>query len=252
MPALVRFSGAKEYAELYRGNTPVAEFFHERMVHVDEVLKSIPGGRLLDVGCGPGILLDHLAGRGFELFGVDLSEAMVAEAACVAVRDPPRLAVAGIEALPYADGTFNVVLVLGVLEYVHKLEVALREIARVSQPNAIVIISMLNRSSAYWRWRLRVYEKVRQWLFGDAGQHCRCQDLNLYDRVHLDITLIQLGLKTQKTLYYNFNLGLEPLATRCPRFVSWLNALCQTFAGHRFSDILRTAFLLCAIYRPDA
>jgi ubiquinone/menaquinone biosynthesis C-methylase UbiE len=252
MPALVRFSGAKEYAELYRGNTPVAEFFHERMMHVDELLKSIPGGRLLDVGCGPGILLDHLAGRGFELFGVDLSQAMIAEAACMTVRDQPRLAVAGIEALPYADATFNVVLVLGVLEYVHKLEVALREIARVSHPNAIVIISMLNRGSIYWRWRLHIYEKVRQRLFGSAGQHCFCQELNLYDRSHLDAALMQVGLKVQKTLYYNFNLGLEPLATRCPRFVSRLNALCQTVLRHRLSDILRTAFLLCAIYRPDA
>ena len=248
---MVRFNGAKEYAELYRGNTPVGEFFRERMVHVDELLKSIPGGRLLDVGCGPGILLDHLAGRGFELFGVDLSQAMIAEAACVTVREQPRLAVAGIEALPYADGTFDVVLVLGVLEYVHKLEVALQEIARVSQPNAIVIISMLNRGSAYWRWRRHVYEKVRQWFFGGAGHRCFCRELNLYDRRHLDTALTRLGLKPQSTLYYSFNLGFEPLATRCPRFVSRLNVLCPALVGHRLSGILRTAFLLLAIYRPD-
>ena len=45
-----------------------------------EALRGVGGGRLLDLGCGNGNLLALLAGSGFALTGVDLSEAMIDQA----------------------------------------------------------------------------------------------------------------------------------------------------------------------------
>ncbi len=70
-----------------------------------------PGERLLDLGCGTGALLCELAVRGApqRLCGVDLSPAM---AAVARARLPAavRLAVADGGALPFASGSFDVVV----------------------------------------------------------------------------------------------------------------------------------------------
>ena len=51
-----------------------------------DVLDLVPGGRVLDVGCGPGRHSHELARRGYEVVGLDVSETFVA----IARRDAPR------------------------------------------------------------------------------------------------------------------------------------------------------------------
>ena len=51
-----------------------------------DVLDLVPGGRVLDVGCGPGRHSHELARRGYEVVGLDTSETFVA----LARRDAPR------------------------------------------------------------------------------------------------------------------------------------------------------------------
>jgi cyclopropane fatty-acyl-phospholipid synthase-like methyltransferase len=48
-----------------------------RLRWVDECLKPGPGDNIVDLGCGPGVLASHLAGRGATVHGVDLSEVAV-------------------------------------------------------------------------------------------------------------------------------------------------------------------------------
>jgi SAM-dependent methyltransferase len=245
-------SGAREYAALYRGTGPIADFFHERLTCVCEALKLLPPGRLLDIGCGPGILLKHLAGSGFDLFGVDLDPAMVAEAAAVTAGAQVSLAVGGIGRLPYASSTFDVVLALGVLEYVQDVEAALNEIARIARPNATIIVSMLNGHSAYWLWRRYIHSRFLRRLSRLAGHSDRCgDDLHLHDRKLLSEVMARQCLRPRSVIYYSLNVGLEPLSIRKPRFVSKLNTLCRHVVGERLSPLLRTAFLLLAMYVPD-
>src|SRR5436305_2138589 len=49
-----------DYADAYTGWGPTARYHHSRLYAVDEVLRSRPGGALLDVGCGPGMMARHL------------------------------------------------------------------------------------------------------------------------------------------------------------------------------------------------
>jgi len=98
---------------------------------------------LLDVGCGPGVFLRYLRGRGHRgrLGGLDQSAAMVAEAARAA-----QGAGAVIEwftgladALPFADGEFAVLSARHMLYHVPDIPAALGEFARVVGPGGVVL-----------------------------------------------------------------------------------------------------------------
>jgi ubiquinone/menaquinone biosynthesis C-methylase UbiE len=98
-----------------------------------------PGERVLECGCGPGGLWDYNRERipaGCTITLTDLSPGMVAEAEA-ALADMPqfRFEVANIEQLPYADGSFDVVVANHMLYHVPHLEEALAEVKRVLAEN---------------------------------------------------------------------------------------------------------------------
>ena len=93
--------------------------------------------RILEVGCGPGYLWRTNAGRvgpGWCVVATDLSVGMAAEMR--AAIDDARFAfgVADAQDLPFADGTFQLVVANHMLYHVSDLDRGLREFARVLAP----------------------------------------------------------------------------------------------------------------------
>lgn len=101
------FSGTAAYYE--RGRLPYAPGLADALA---EALRLDGRGRLLDVGCGPGIIALRLAHLFGEVVGVDPDGGMIAEAARGAadrgVADKARWVRARAEALPAGLGTFSV------------------------------------------------------------------------------------------------------------------------------------------------
>lgn len=98
-------------------------------VRVQDTIEGVPPGtRVLDVGCNTGGLGRRLiAEKGCEMFGVDISEALVEKA-----RAKGYDAYAGpAEDLRHEDGTFDVVVVSEILEHVHDPHPVLAEAQRV-------------------------------------------------------------------------------------------------------------------------
>jgi SAM-dependent methyltransferase len=97
-----------------------------------------PGTRLLDVGCGSGELCALAAARGATVAGIDAAEGMIA----IARRRVPAgdLRVGPIEALPWADASFDVVTAVNALQFADDFAVALREAARVTRPGGGVAV----------------------------------------------------------------------------------------------------------------
>ena len=89
-----------------------------------------PGMRVLDVGCGPGALSAAAAARGAHVTGVDLAEGMLAEAR----RRHPEIEFvrADAEALPFADGAFDVALGAFLVNHLPDAETRDRRDARAS------------------------------------------------------------------------------------------------------------------------
>ena len=105
-------------------------------------------GPLLDLGCGPGMLLAAL-GAGRPTIGIDVSLVwlVVARQFILEHGAEPALAAAMGEAVPLADESVGSVVSLDVVEHVASPATYLREIDRVLQPNGRVALSTPNRFS---------------------------------------------------------------------------------------------------------
>ncbi|HEX6813771.1 MAG TPA: methyltransferase domain-containing protein [Planctomycetota bacterium] len=117
-----------------------------------QLLEARPGERLLDVACGPGLLLRAAKERGVEASGVDLSR----EALALAKELEPAVDVhhGNAERLPFADATFDCVTCIGSIERFFDREQALREMQRVAKPGARFCFLVRNASTLVWRvWR---------------------------------------------------------------------------------------------------
>jgi SAM-dependent methyltransferase len=89
-------------------------------------LDSAADRRVLDVGCGNGIYLAALRGRGVDTVGCDLSAGMLA-----AARPHPTLVNADVTRLPFPTGAFDVVLAPHMLYHVPDRPAAAQELRRV-------------------------------------------------------------------------------------------------------------------------
>ena len=101
-----------------------------------------PAARILDAGCGTGLVGAALRARGAggELLGIDLSERSLAIAAQRGVYD--ELAPADLhQSLPFEAGRFDAVTCVGVLTYVPDTEAIWRELARVVRPGGAVVFT---------------------------------------------------------------------------------------------------------------
>jgi SAM-dependent methyltransferase len=97
------------------------------------------GTRLLDVGCGSGLLLDIARVRGATVTGLDVSPGLLA-AAHDRVPDA-RLWLADLQRLPFPNGSFDAVTGVNAFRFAGDPREALREAARVCRPGGIVAAS---------------------------------------------------------------------------------------------------------------
>lgn len=106
-------------------------------VLVDSVAADGPARpRILDAGCGTGLNLSEL---GDEAVGVDVSEEALRFCRTRGLTNTVR---ASVEALPFADGSFDRVFALDVLSHsgVGDDRLATRELARVLGPNGLLVV----------------------------------------------------------------------------------------------------------------
>ena len=147
-----------------------------------------PPMRLLDAGCGSGVLSRIAARMGAVVTGVDASPAMIGEARDLLARFslPATFDVADVRRLPYADASFDLILASSVLEYVAPFDAALAELHRVLGPGGLLIASLPNPRS--------LYRKLEGWLVRATGRPAYRRHVNeLVYRTDVDRLFASVG-----------------------------------------------------------
>lgn len=167
------------YDERYYAGAPTDDGMPWHMRRVAARLEPLAGKRVLDIACGAGGWLAELADRGAAISGIDISERAVLRARARLPDSDIREAVA--EELPFPDGCFDLVTCMGSLEHFLDQPGALREMLRISNADARILILVPN--AGFLTRRLGMYtgtnqtairETVRpiaEWqrMFKDAG-----------------------------------------------------------------------------------
>lgn len=98
-------------------------------------------GAVADLGCGAGGFLSALAGRhpGLDLFGLDITPALLARARAAA--PSARLVLGDVAALPFAERSFDVVCSLNVLHHLKDSPAHIADLARLVRPGGSVFLS---------------------------------------------------------------------------------------------------------------
>jgi SAM-dependent methyltransferase len=191
-----------------------------RIIRAELERLPLPGrGCVLDAGCGSGRTLEELEGYG-EVHGIELDP----EAAEVArSRGVGEVAIGRLEALPWDDGTFDLITCLDVIEHTPDDAVALRELRRVCKPGGWLLVTV-PAYQALWS------------MHDDANHHFR-----RYGRRMLAAAAENSGWRLARMTSFN-TLLLAPAAVvrlaqrRIPRArytpeiemgPAWLNALLE-------------------------
>jgi ubiquinone/menaquinone biosynthesis C-methylase UbiE len=209
---------AATYASVDNQHTTGGRARRVRRARVMELF-DMPGGRVLDVACGPGVLVEQMLNEGCEFWGVDASQRMIEE--CnkhFSDRRRTHFAVSDATSLPFDDGFFDAVTCLGIIDRIEDYELAVREMARVLRENGTFIIAVGNLLSpgAFWRnyiyspavalLRPVFYAIVRKPRKPAMSPVARLQRASAYRKL-----AVAAGCLPTDVVYFNFDLIPSPL-----------------------------------------
>lgn len=124
------------------------------------------GLRILDIGCGGGILSEAVARLGADVHGVDVVSKNIhaarvhAQAGGLAI----DYEVASAEILAGRGELYDAVLNMEVVEHVAELDVFLNACVRLVRPGGVMVVATLNRTLESWLAAIIMAEYVLHWL----------------------------------------------------------------------------------------
>lgn len=131
-----------------------------------KVRRPFAGLRILDIGCGGGLMAEPMARLGADVIGADAGAENIAvaraHAGMMGLDIDYRTITA--EALVEAGETFDVVLNMEVVEHVTDPQMFLDACAALVRPGGIMLTSTINRTAKAWAMAIIAAEHVLRWL----------------------------------------------------------------------------------------
>lgn len=118
--------------------------YHVLIDHLElELTRRYGGGRILEAGCGTGLILRGLQALSRQAVGIDLSSRMLS----FAQQRGLTVIQSTVETLPFPDNTFDTVVSFKVLAHVPEIRATVKELARVTRPGGHLLLEFYNRHS---------------------------------------------------------------------------------------------------------
>jgi 2-polyprenyl-6-hydroxyphenyl methylase/3-demethylubiquinone-9 3-methyltransferase len=129
-------------------------------------LDALAGLRILDIGCGGGILSEPLVRLGAQVVGADPSASNIAAARLHAAESGVAVdyRVTTAEDLADAGERFDIVLAMEVVEHVTDLALFVRRCAEMVRPGGLMVVATLNRTLKSFAFAIVGAEYVLGWL----------------------------------------------------------------------------------------
>jgi 2-polyprenyl-6-hydroxyphenyl methylase/3-demethylubiquinone-9 3-methyltransferase len=173
---------AKFSALAHRWWDPTSEFrpLHEinplRLAHIERLAGGLAGKRILDVGCGGGILAEAMAAKGAQVTGIDLADKPLKVAMLhqreTGSRVQYRLVSAEDLALE-APQSFDLVTCMEMLEHVPDPPSTVRACAHLVKPGGQVFFSTINRNAKSFAFAIVGAEYVLNLLPKGTHEYAR-------------------------------------------------------------------------------
>jgi 2-polyprenyl-6-hydroxyphenyl methylase/3-demethylubiquinone-9 3-methyltransferase len=194
-------------AALHKFNPVRLAYIRDRVAeHFDrdpKRLDSLAGLRILDIGCGGGILSEPLARLGASVVGADPSASNIAvaqhHAAQAALTVDYRSTTA--EALAEAGESFDVVLAMEVVEHVADVGLFVDLAGAIVKPGGLLFVATLNRTMKSFALAIVGAEYILRWLPRGTHQWDKFVTPN-----ELEIAIEQSGLQITDETGVMYNL----------------------------------------------
>ncbi|WP_453960331.1 bifunctional 2-polyprenyl-6-hydroxyphenol methylase/3-demethylubiquinol 3-O-methyltransferase UbiG [Amorphus suaedae] len=200
---------------------PLHKFNPVRLAYIKEVVarhfgrevddaKALSGLRLLDIGCGGGLLSEPMARLGADVVGADAAETNIEVARIHAERSGVTVDYRATTAEALADDgeTFDVVLAMEIVEHVADVPLFVSACARMVKPGGLLLLATINRTPKAYALAIFGAEIVLRWLPRGTHQYER-----LVKPTELEAAIDGTGLSILETTGVVF----DPLRDRWER-----------------------------------
>ena len=193
---------ASEWWDPYGKFKPLHKFNPVRLEYIKEsIIKkfktrgkntSLKNIKILDIGCGGGLLCEPLAKLGAEVVGIDASEKNIKIAKIHAKRNNLKIKYYCSSPENFiSNKKFHIILNMEIVEHVKDVNIFLKESSKFLKKNGIMFIATLNKTLKSYIFAIIGAEYILRWL--PIGTH----DWNMFIRPS---TLVEICKKNSLVL----------------------------------------------------